>query len=66
MTDWIKCNNALPEGNCKVLAKFSSGQWEKVYFCIRPPHWWYVDLKGRKPVIQDDIVEWKYLTMPKT
>lgn len=50
------------ENSCVVVARFNNNHMETVYFCNRDPHWWYVDLNGRKPVIQDKIIEWKYLS----
>lgn len=44
-----------------VIAKFYDHSQEKVFFCDRAPHWWYIYAKGRNPVIQEEIKQWKYL-----
>lgn len=58
--DWIQISKKNPDckSSCKVLAKFTDGHEEEVYFCERQPHWWYVHPKGKNPVIVEDIVEW--------
>ena len=63
-SDWLNPQYHLPmcDNACIVIAKFKDDHQEEVFFCNRLPHWWYVDLKGRSPVIQDEIIEWKYLS----
>ncbi len=63
--DWVKYDirtgDKTPDHEGKVIAKFNDDITEEVFYCQRAPCWWYVNPKNHSYVIQEKIIEWRYL-----